>query len=162
MSGVHPATQIGHVHLKVSDLERSIRFYTGVLSFDLVNRLGNSIAFLSFGGYHHHLVLNTLESAGGRPPGPGTTGLLHFAILYPSQRELGRALKRLPAHGVQLDSAVDHGVSFALYLHNPDWIGIELTCDRDPSEWTRTPDGRLAIGEFNASLDLRSLLAAAE
>jgi len=161
MSEVHPNTRIGHVHLKVSNLDRSIRFYTEVLGFDLLNRIENNIAFLSFGGYHHHLALNTFESAGGQPPAQGTTGLLHFAILYPSKRELNLVLRRLLAHGVQLDRAVDHGISLSLYLHDPDSIGIELTCDRPPSQWPRTPDGRIAFG-YNIPLDLQALLASTE
>lgn len=160
MGDLHPATQIGHVHLKVSDLERSVRFYTEALGFDVMQRWGDSAAFLSFGGYHHHLGLNTWESRGGRPPGPGTTGLYHFAILYPNRRELGRALRRLLEHGVRLDGAADHGVSEALYLHDPDGNGIELYRDRDRSEWPLNPDGSLAM--YNAPVDLQELLAEAE
>lgn len=156
---VHPGTRIGHVHLKVSDLDRSVKFYTEALGFE-VQQLWEGAAFLSFGGYHHHLGLNTWSSQGGRPPGTGQTGLYHFAILYPDRRELGRALKRLLESGVRLDGAADHGVSEALYLHDPDGNGIELYRDRDPSEWPRDAGGGLAM--YNAPVDLRSLLAEAE
>lgn len=156
---VHPGTRIGHIHLKVSDLDRSVKFYTEALGFE-VQQVWEGAAFLSFGGYHHHLGLNTWSSQGGRPPGPGQTGLYHFAILYPDRRELGRALKRLLEQGVRLDGAADHGVSEALYLHDPDGNGIELYRDRDPSEWPRDADGSLTM--HNAPVDLRSLLAEAE
>lgn len=154
---VDPATMIGHVHLKVSDLERSVRFYTEALGFEVMARMGDSAAFLSFGGYHHHLGLNTWESKGGRPPGPGTTGLYHFAILYPSRQELARALLRLVEHRVPLDGAADHGVSEAIYLHDPDGNGIEIYRDRPREEWPRAADGSLAM--YNAPLDLHALLA---
>jgi catechol 2,3-dioxygenase len=159
MSSVHPETRIGHVHLKVSDIEQAVQFYTEALGFEVTQRW-HGAAFLSHGGYHHHLGLNTWESRGGRPPGPGTTGLYHFAILYPNRIELGRALKRLMTAGVKLDGASDHGVSEALYLHDPDGNGIELYCDRDPSAWPREPDGSLAMA--NAPLDLNRLLSDAE
>jgi len=159
MVRVHPETRIGHVHLKVSDLERSVRFYTEALGFEVMQRWGDSAAFLSFGGYHHHLGLNTWESRGGRPPGPGTTGLYHVAILYPSRQELARALKRLLEAGVRLDGASDHGVSEALYLHDPDGNGIELYRDRPQEEWPRDDSGELAMR--NAPIDLRALLAEA-
>lgn len=159
MSAVDPGTRIGHVHLKVSDIHRSVQFYTEVLGFEVME-LWDSAAFLSFGGYHHHLGLNTWESLGGRPPGPGTTGLYHFAILYPTRQALARALKRLLEHGVKLDGASDHGVSLALYLHDPDGNGIELYWDREPSEWPRKPDGKLAM--YSAPIDLRALLAEAD
>lgn len=155
----HPGTRIGHVHLKVSDLDRAIKFYTEALGFE-VQQVWGGAAFLSFGGYHHHLGLNTWSTEGGRPPGPGHTGLYHFALLYPDRRELGRALKRLMEHSVRLDGASDHGVSEALYLHDPDGNGIELYRDRDPSEWPRDPEGVLAM--YNAPVDLHSLLAEAE
>lgn len=150
---------IGHVHLKVSDLERSVKFYTEVLGFDLTARMGDSAAFLSSGGYHHHLGLNTWESKGGPPPAPGTTGLYHVAILYPTRRELGGALKRLLDHGVRLDGAADHGVSEALYLNDPDGNGLELYWDRDQADWPRNPDGSVAM--YTRRLDLQSLLAEA-
>lgn len=159
MQQVHPETRIGHIHLKVSDLDRSVQFYTEALGFELMQRWDDSAAFLSFGGYHHHLGLNTWHSEGGRPPGPGTTGLYHFAILYPTRQELARALKRLLEAGVRLDGASDHGVSEALYLHDPDGNGIELYRDRPREEWPRNPDGSLAM--HNAPIDLRALLAEA-
>lgn len=158
--GPHPDTQIGHVHLKVSDLERAVKFYTEVLGFTVMERWQDSAAFLSFGGYHHHLGLNTWESRGGSPPPPGSTGLYHFAILYPNRRELARALRRVLEHGVQLQGAADHGVSEAIYLADPDGNGIELYRDRERSEWPVGPDGRLAM--YSRPLDLRALLAEAE
>ena len=153
---IHPQTFIGHVHLKVSNLETMVRFYTDILGFDLVQRFGNSAAFLSAGGYHHHLGLNTWESAGGGPPAPGTTGLYHFAILYPNRRELARALKRLVDFGWAIDGAADHGVSEAIYLHDPDDNGIEIYRDRPREEWPRTADGELRM--VNAPLDFDSLM----
>lgn len=160
MGEVHPDTFIGHVHLKVSDLERSIRFYTEAFGFEVMQYFGDQAAFLGFGGYHHHLGLNTWESKGGRPPGPGTTGLFHFAILYPTRRELGRALRRLLERGVRLDGAADHGVSEALYLHDPDGNGIELAWDRERSEWPRDANGGIAM--YTEALDLQSLYDAGE
>lgn len=157
MSALPKETRIGHVHLKVADLERAIGFYRGVLGFDLVTRYGSQAAFLSAGGYHHHIGLNTWESAGGRPPAPGTTGLYHVAILYPTRAELGDALRRLMKAGIALDGASDHGVSEALYLRDPDENGVELYWDRPVEEWPRTPDGGLAM--FTTALDLDSLLA---
>ncbi len=154
---IHPETRIGHVHLKVSDLERAVRFYRDVLGFEEIQRYGRQAAFLSAGGYHHHIGLNTWESEGGPPPPPGTTGLYHVAILVPNRKELARALKRLLDHDWGLDGASDHGVSEALYLHDPDENGIEIYCDRDPVEWPRTPDGELAM--ISRRLDLRALLA---
>lgn len=156
---IHPGVQIGHVHLKVADLERAIAFYRDVLGFELTQRFGPSAAFLSAGGYHHHIGLNTWESAGGSPPAPGTTGLFHVAILYPSRTALGDALQRLMKAGVPLEGAADHGVSEALYLRDPDGNGVELYWDRPQAEWPRTPDGGLAM--FTKALDLHSLLAAA-
>ncbi|HYF95194.1 MAG TPA: VOC family protein [Symbiobacteriaceae bacterium] len=150
---------IGHVHLKVSDLERSVQFYTEVLGFDVTARMGDSAAFLSSGGYHHHLGLNTWESEGGGPPAPGSTGLYHFAILYPTRRALGGALKRLLDHGVRLDGAADHGVSEALYLQDPDGNGIELCWDREEQAWPRNADGSVAM--YTRRLDLQALLAEA-
>jgi len=153
---IHPQTGIGHVHLKVADLPRAIAFYRDALGFDLTEQMGNSLAFLSAGGYHHHIGLNTLESRGGSPPASGTTGLYHFAILYPSRLELARALKRLVDYGVPIDGASDHGVSEAIYLRDPDGNGIEIYRDRPREEWPREPDG--SFNMINAPLDLRTLL----
>ena len=129
--------RIGHVHLKVADLDRSLAFYQGLLGFDLIQRMGRQAAFLSAGGDHHHLGLNTWESAGGQPPAPGTTGLYHFAINYPERRDLAAAVQRLLDGGWGLDGASDHGTHEAIYLHDPDGNGIELAWDRDPAEWPR-------------------------
>ena len=148
---------MGHVHLKVADLERALGFYRDVLGFELTRRSGSSAAFLSAGGYHHHIGLNTWESAGGRPPDAGTTGLYHLAILYPTRAELGDALRRLQKAGIPLEGASDHGVSEALYLRDPDGNGVELYWDRPQEEWPRTPDGGLAM--FTRPLDLDSLLS---
>jgi catechol 2,3-dioxygenase len=156
---MHPRVGIGHVHLKVADLERAVAFYQGVLGFEVTQRFGNSAAFLSAGGYHHHIGLNTWESAGGIPPAPGTTGLYHLAILYPDRRTLSDALRRVTAAGVALDGASDHGVSEALYLRDPDGNGVELYCDRPREEWPRSPDGSLRM--VTQPLDLESLRAAA-
>jgi catechol 2,3-dioxygenase len=155
---IHPATRIGHVHLKVADLERALGFYRDVLGFELTQRFGSSTAFLSAGGYHHHIGLNTWESAGGRPPAGGTTGLYHLAIAYPTRAELGDALRRLREAGIPLEGASDHGVSEALYLRDPDDNGVELYWDRPQDEWPRTPDGGLAM--FTRPLGLDSLLLA--
>src|SRR5712692_12084398 len=137
-------TRIGHVHLKVADLDRAIGFYRDYLGFDLLANLG-SAAFLSAGGYHHHIGLNTWESASGTPPPSGHTGLYHLAILYPNRKELARALKRLLDHGVHMDGASDHGVSEAIYLHDPDGNGIEIYRDRPRAEWPRTAKGELSM-----------------
>lgn len=153
---VHPETRIGHVHLKVSDLDRAIGFYRDALGFEVQQRMPGA-AFLSAGGYHHHIGLNVWESRGGGAPAPGTTGLYHFAILYPTRRELARALARLAEHGVSLDGASDHGVSEAIYLHDPDGNGIEIYVDRDRSAWPRTPAGDLAM--VSVPLDFDSLMA---
>ena len=153
---IDPQTRIGHVHLKVADLERSLAFYCGVLGFELMQRYGSQAAFISAGGYHHHIGLNTWESLGGQPPPPGTTGLYHLAILYPTRNALADALRRLIDAGVPLDGASDHGVSEALYLRDPDQNGVELYRDRQPEEWPRTKDGQLAM--YTRRLDLRSLL----
>jgi catechol 2,3-dioxygenase len=147
---------IGHVHLKVADLERALEFYCGVLGFTLMQRMPGA-AFISAGGYHHHIGLNTWESAGGLPPPPGTTGLFHTAIRYPTRAALGDALRRVREAGVPLDGAADHGVSEALYLRDPDQNGVELCWDRPPAEWPRDAAGQLAM--FTRALDLRSLLA---
>ena len=153
-------TRVGHVHLKVADLERGLKFYCGVLGFELMQRFGSQAAFISAGGYHHHIGLNTWESRGGQPPAPGTTGLYHLAILYPTRADLGRALKGLIEAGVRLDGAADHGVSEALYLRDPDDNGVELYWDRPKEQWPRSVDGELAM--FTRALDLEGLLAAAE
>jgi catechol 2,3-dioxygenase len=159
-AAIDPATRIGHVHLKVANLERSVAFYSGVLGFEVMQHFGSQAAFLSAGGYHHHIALNTWESLGGTPPPPGHTGLYHFAILYPGRRQLAGALKRLLEAGIRLDGASDHGVGEALYLHDPDGNGLELYWDRAPEQWPRAADGRLAM--YTRPLDLRSLLAEAE
>ena len=156
---VAKGTRIGHVHLKVADLDRALKFYCGVLGFELMQRYGAEAAFVSAGGYHHHIGLNTWESKGGRPPAPGTTGLFHVAILYPSRADLADALKRLIAAAIRLDGASDHGVSEALYLTDPDGNGIELYWDRAPADWPLNPDGSLAM--ITARLDLEDLLKAA-
>ena len=149
-------TRIGHVHLKVADLERALAFYCGVLGFELMQRLGDSAAFISAGGYHHHIGLNTWESKGGPAPDAGTTGLYHLAILYPTRADLGRALRILLDHGIRLDGAADHGVSEALYLRDPDQNGVELYWDRPQGQWPSTPDGKIAM--YTRALDLHSLL----
>ena len=157
---IHPATGVGHVHLKVADLERALVFYRDILGFQLTQRYGRQAAFLSAGGYHHHIGLNTWESAGGGPPAAGTTGLYHLAILYPTRAELADALRRLREAGISLEGASDHGVSEALYLRDPDGNGVELYWDRPQEEWPRTPDGGLAM--FTRPLDLDSLAAESE
>jgi catechol 2,3-dioxygenase len=162
MSSVKPTaagTRIGHVHLKVADLERALGFYCGVLGFELMQRYGSEAAFVSAGGYHHHIGLNTWESKGGSPPPPGTTGLFHTAILYPTRAALADALRRVMAAGIALDGASDHGVSEALYLRDPDQNGVELYRDRPQAEWPRDADGKLAM--FTRRLDLDGLLAEA-
>lgn len=153
---VDPGVRIGHVHLKVADLERALRFYCGVLGFELTQRYGTQAAFVSAGGYHHHIGLNTWESRGGSPPPPGTTGLYHTAVLYPTRRALADALRRVLEAGVPLDGASDHGVSEAVYLRDPDDNGVELYWDRPPEQWPRTPQGELAM--FTRRLDLNGLL----
>jgi len=145
--------KIGHVHLKVADLERALRFYCGVLGFELTQRRGDAAAFVSAGGYHHHIAFNTWESLGGSPPPPGTTGLYHLAILYPTRAALADALSRLIAAGIPLDGASDHGVSEALYLRDPDQNGVELYCDRPQQLWPRTADGKLAMVTHRLDLD---------
>jgi len=153
-------TRIGHVHLKVADLDRALGFYCGVLGFELMQRLSSGAAFISAGGYHHHIGLNTWESKGGHPPPPGTTGLFHTAILYPTRPALADALHRVLSAGIQLDGASDHGVSEALYLRDPDENGVELYWDRPKESWPRTADGALAM--FTRRLDLEDLLRARE
>ena len=149
-------TRIGHVHLKVADLNRALGFYCGVLGFELMQKYGTQAAFISAGGYHHHIGLNTWESLGGSPPPPGSTGLFHTAILYPTRADLANALRRLVDHRIQLDGASDHGVSEALYLRDPDDNGIELYWDLPEAEWPRQADGSLAM--VTAPLDVRALL----
>jgi len=155
-SSIHPSVRIGHTHLKVADLERALGFWRDVLGFEVTQRMGRQAAFLSAGGYHHHIGLNTWESAGGSPPPPGTTGLYHVAILYPSRAALADALRRVIAAGIELDGAADHGVSEALYLHDPDGNGVELYCDRPEAQWPRTPGGEIAM--YTRALDLAALL----
>jgi catechol 2,3-dioxygenase len=149
-------TRIGHVHLKVADLDRALTFYCGVLGFELMQRYASDAAFISAGGYHHHIGLNTWESRGGSPPPRGSTGLFHLAIVYPSRPALADALRRLIAAGISLDGASDHGVSEALYLRDPDENGVELYRDRPQAEWPRSPDGQLAM--YTHRLDLDDLL----
>jgi catechol 2,3-dioxygenase len=157
---VAPGTRIGHVHLKVADLDRALAFYSGVLGFELTQRYGSQAAFVSAGGYHHHIGLNTWESKGGTPPGPGHSGLYHLAILYPTRRDLADALRRLIEAGVELDGASDHGVSQALYLRDPDENGVELYWDRAEADWPRDAEGSLRM--VTERLDLQSLLAELE
>ena len=156
MTPIHPQTRIGHVHLRVADLDRSLAFYVGVLGFELIQRYGAQAAFVSAGNYHHHIGLNTWGSLGGSPPPPGTTGLFHVALLYPNRTELADALRRLQKAGIHLDGASDHGVSEALYLRDPDQNGVELYWDRPESEWPRNANGELAM--VSDPLDLQELL----
>jgi catechol 2,3-dioxygenase len=156
---IDAGVRIGHVHLKVADIDRALTFYCGVLGFELTQRFGQQAAFISAGGYHHHIGLNTWESRGGSPPPPNTTGLYHLAILYPTRPALADALRRLIEARVPLDGASDHGVSEALYLRDPDENGVELYWDRPREEWPRTPDGELSM--HTRALDLRGLLDAA-
>ena len=153
------ATRIGHVHLKVADLDRAIAFYAGVLGFEVQQRYGTQAAFLSAGGYHHHIGLNTWESRGATPPPPGHTGLYHTAFLFPDRASLGAVLKRVLDAGIELDGAADHGVSEAIYLHDPDGNGVELYRDRPESEWPRDSTGKLAM--ISTRLDLAALLSGA-
>src|ERR1700712_2821688 len=153
---IHPGTRIGHVHLKVADLDRALAFYRDVLGFEITQRYGNSAVFLAASGYHHHIGLNTWESAGGQPPPPGSTGLFHVAIVYPTRAALADALRRLIAAKIPLEGASDHGVSEALYLRDPDDNGVELYWDRPQAQWPRSPDGELAM--FTRRLDLDDLL----
>ncbi|MFD3190446.1 VOC family protein [Sedimentitalea sp. HM32M-2] len=152
-------TRVGHVHLKVSDLDRAIAFYSGVLGFEVTQRYGKGAAFLGAGGYHHHIGLNTWESAGGTPPPPGHTGLYHSAFLFPDRAALGAAIKRVLTAGLALDGAADHGVSEAVYLRDPDGNGVELYRDRAPQDWPRDAEGNLQM--MNAPLDVEALLAEA-
>ena len=157
---VPAGVEIGHVHLKVADLDRAIDFYHGVLGFDIVQRMGDSAAFLSAGGYHHHIGLNTWESRNGAPPPRRATGLYHFAIRYPDRAALAEALRRLIEAGVPLEGASDHGVSEALYLRDPDDNGLELYWDRPRDRWPRTDDGGLTM--YTAPLDLNDLFSASQ
>lgn len=151
-----PKTTIGHVHLKVSNLERAIEFYTKIIGFEVTTKMGNSAAFLSAGGYHHHLGLNTWESKGGTPPAEGTTGLYHFAILVQSRKELAKAIKRLMDNQWTIDGAADHGVSEAIYLRDPDNNGIEIYCDRERSDWPKNEAGELTM--YTRELDIEGLM----
>jgi catechol 2,3-dioxygenase len=153
---IHPDVRMGHVHLKVADLERAIRFYRDVLGFELTQHYGKEAAFLSAGGYHHHIGLNTWESEGGSRPPRGSTGLFHLAIAYPTRAELADALRRLLRAGIHVDGASDHGVSEAIYLRDPDGNGVELYWDRPREQWPRTPKGELAM--ITEPLDLNQLL----
>ena len=157
---IGPGVRIGHVHLKVADLDRALGFYMGVLGFELMQRFGAQAAFLSSGGYHHHIGLNTWESLGGAPPPPGSTGLYHTAILYPTREALSDALRRVVAAGIEIDGAADHGVSEALYLRDPDGNGVELYRDRPEAEWPRDSAGELAM--VNHRLNVPALLALTE
>ena len=154
---IDPRVDIGHVHLKVSDLDRALAFWSGVLGFDVMARMGDEAAFISAGGYHHHIGLNTWESSGGSPPQHGTTGLYHVAIRYPDRKTLADALRRVLAADVSITGASDHGVSEAIYLHDPDDNGVELYRDRPKEEWPRTPDGEFTM--YSQPFDLEALLA---
>lgn len=156
MPSIHPGVRIGHVHLKVADLDRALAFYVGVLGFELQQKFGNTAAFISAGGYHHHIGLNTWESARGAPPARGTTGLYHLAIVYPTRQELARSLKQLIDAGIPLQGASDHGVSEALYLADPDSNGVELYWDKPEAKWPRSTNGGLAM--YTRGLDLNDLL----
>ncbi len=157
---IDPGVRIGHVHLKVADLERALGFYRDVLGLEVTERMGKQAAFLSAGGYHHHIALNTWESEGGPPPARGTTGLYHVAILYPTRKLLADALQRVLRAGIELEGAADHGVSEAIYLRDPDDNGVELYWDRSREEWPRKEDGGLAM--FTRPLDLDGLLKLVE
>jgi catechol 2,3-dioxygenase len=157
MAAIDPRVDIGHVHLKVADLDRALAFYVGVLGFELTTRFGDQAAFISAGGYHHHLGLNTWESKNGSPPPPGTTGLYHTAIRYPDRKTLADALRRLIDAGIRIDGASDHGVSEAIYLRDPDGNGVELYRDRPREEWPKPADGE-AVAMFTGPLDLGALL----
>jgi catechol 2,3-dioxygenase len=157
---IDPRVDIGHAHLKVSDIDRALGFYRDVLGFEVTQRLGDQAAFLSAGGYHHHLGLNTWESRGGAPPPPGTTGLYHVAIRYPDRATLADALNRIVQARIPITGASDHGVSEAIYLRDPDGNGIELYRDRPREEWPKSPDGD-GIAMFTAPLDLGALMAEA-
>ncbi len=160
MPDIHPETRVGHVHLKVADLDRAIAFYSGILGFGLTQRYGTQAAFLSAGGYHHHIGLNTWDSKGGKPPAPGSTGLYHSAFLFPDRKALANVLKALIAVNYPLTGASDHGVSEAIYLDDPDGNGVELYRDRPEADWPRAPDGTLSM--TTGRLDLNALLAEAD
>ena len=160
MPGIHPETRVGHVHLKVADIDRAIGFYGDLLGFDVMQRLGTQAAFLSAGGYHHHIGLNTWESLGGTPPPAGHTGLYHSAFLFADRKALANVLKRLVAADYPLDGASDHGVSEALYLTDPDGNGVELYRDRPQAEWPKAADG--AVKMTTGRLDVQALLAEAD
>lgn len=156
---IHPGTRIGHVHLTVSNLDRALAFYRDVLGFEVTAHYGREAVFLSAGGYHHHVALNTWAGEGAPPPAPGTTGLYHFAILYPDRKALAQAVKQVLDHGIPLEGASDHGVSEAIYLRDPDGNGVELYRDRPKAEWPRAEDGSLRM--HTRPLDLAGLLAEA-
>lgn len=160
MPGIHPQTRVGHVHLKVADIDRAIDFYAGLIGFDVTQKFGTQAAFLSAGGYHHHIGLNTWDSLGGSAPPPGHTGLYHSAFLFPDRKSLAQVLKRLMAAKYPLDGASDHGVSEALYLTDPDGNGVELYRDRDHADWPRDAQGELSM--TTRRLDIRALLAEAD
>ena len=155
--GIHPDTRIGHVNLKVADLERALSFYRDLLGFELIQKIGDQAAFISAGGYHHHIGLNTWDSEGGTPPPPGHTGLYHTAILYPNRKELAKALKTLLNADYPLQGAADHGVSEAIYLADPDGNGVELYYDKPKEKWPRKQNGELEM--FTKSLDIDNLLS---
>lgn len=155
-TAIHPKARIGHVHLKVADLERAIGFYAGVLGFELQQRIGTTAAFLSAGGYHHHIGLNTWHSKGGTPPPAGHTGLYHTAFLYPDRAALADAVQRVMDAGIPIDGAADHGVSEAVYLRDPDGNGVELYRDRPASDWPKDANGALAM--VSAPLNIAALL----
>ena len=156
---VDPGVRIGHVHLKVADLQRALDFYSGVLGLEVMQRYGEGAVFLSAGGYHHHIALNTWESLGGSPPPAGTTGLYHTAIVYPTRATLATALHRVLTAKIPLQGAADHGVSESIYLNDPDENGVELYCDKPKEKWPRTPDGKLEM--YTRRLDLHALLSEA-
>lgn len=160
MNSIHPGTRVGHVHLKVADLDRAIGFYSGLLGFGVTQRYGPQAAFLAAGGYHHHIGLNTWESAGGTPPPPGHTGLYHTAFLFPDRKALAQVFKRLVEARWPIDGAADHGVSEAIYLSDPDGNGVELYVDRPETDWPRDANGTLTM--VNKRFDLAALLAEAE
>jgi catechol 2,3-dioxygenase len=160
IKSINPSVKIGHVHLKVANIDRSLDFYCGVLGFKLMQRVGNQVAFIAAGDYHHHIGLNTWESGGGKPPPTGTTGLYHLAILYPERKELADAFRRLQKNNIPLNGASDHGVSEALYLDDPDKNGVELYWDKPKELWPYDNNNQLQM--FTQALDLNSLMAELE